>query len=111
MSHPFPKVEEDLTESQINDICASFQECVSKTLAKKLKKALKEKGYKQVVIAGGVAANSEIRKKIFEFEKDGYSVNAPIMKYCTDNAAMVASCAYFNTNTFDDVDVEVFSRV
>ena len=43
-------------------------------------------------------------------EKDGYRVCAPPMKYCTDNAAMVASCAYFNTNTFDDVDVEVFSR-
>ncbi len=99
-----------LTESQVNDICASFQECVSKTLAKKLKKALQEKGYKQVVIAGGVATNSEIRRKIFEFENEGYSVYAPIMKYCTDNASMVASCAYFNTNTFDDVDVEVFSR-
>ena len=103
--------EGNLTETQINDICASFQECVSKTLARKLKKALQEKGYKLVVIAGGVAANSEIRRKIFEFEKDGYRVNAPIMRYCTDNASMVASCAYFNTNTFDDVDVEVFSRV
>ncbi|MBR1618842.1 tRNA (adenosine(37)-N6)-threonylcarbamoyltransferase complex transferase subunit TsaD [bacterium] len=100
-----------LTEKQVNDVCASFQECVSKTLAKKLKKALQEKGYKQVVIAGGVAANSEIRRKIFDFEKDGYKVYAPIMKYCTDNASMVASCAYFNTNTYDDVDVEVFSRV
>ncbi len=100
----------ELSEKQINDICASFQECVSKTLAKKLKKAAQERGYKQVVIAGGVAANSEIRRKIFDFEKDGYRVNAPAMKYCTDNASMVAACAYFNTNTFDDVDVEVFSR-
>ncbi|MBO6180953.1 tRNA (adenosine(37)-N6)-threonylcarbamoyltransferase complex transferase subunit TsaD [bacterium] len=99
-----------LTEKQVNDVCASFQECVSKTLAKKLKKALQEKGYKQVVIAGGVAANSEIRRKIFDFQKDEYKVYAPIMKYCTDNASMVASCAYFNTNTYDDVDVEVFSR-
>lgn len=99
-----------LNPSIVNDICASFQECISVTLAKKLKKALVERGYNQVVIAGGVAANSEIRKKIFEFEKDGYKVNAPIMKYCTDNASMVASCAYFNTNTFDDIDVEVFSR-
>lgn len=95
----------------VNDICASFQECVSKTLVKKLRKALEEKGYKQVVIAGGVAANSEIRKKVFALENDGYKVFAPPMKYCTDNASMVASCAYFNTNTFDDVDVEVFSRV
>jgi len=99
----------DLTTTK--DVCASFQETVSKTLAKKLRKALEEKNYNQVVIAGGVAANSEIRKKIFDFEKDGYKVFAPPMKYCTDNAAMVASCAYFNTNTFDDVDVEVFSRV
>ena len=97
-------------ELPVNDICASFQECVSSTLFKKVKKALEESGYKQVVIAGGVAANSEIRRKIFSLESEGYSVNAPAMKYCTDNAAMVASCAYFNTNTFDDVDVEVFSR-
>ena len=53
----------------------------------------------------------DIRKKIFDLEKEGYKVFAPPMKYCTDNAAMVASCAYFNTNTFDDVNVEVFSRV
>lgn len=101
----------DGQELPTKDICASFQECVSSTLVKKVKRALEETGYKQVVIAGGVAANSEIRRKIFELEKEGYRVNAPLMKYCTDNAAMVASCAYFNTNTFDDVDVEVFSRV
>ena len=102
---------EELPQNVVNDLCASFQETASKTLAKKLKKAVEERGYNQVVIAGGVAANSEIRRKIFDFEKDGYKVFAPPMKYCTDNAAMVASCAYFNTNTFDDIDVEVFSRV
>lgn len=95
----------------INDICASFQECVSSTLIKKVKMALKETGYKQAVIAGGVAANSEIRRKMFELEKEGIRVNAPEMKFCTDNAAMVASCAYFFTDTYDDIDVEVFSRV
>lgn len=97
-------------ELPIKDICASFQEVVSETLLKKVKAALKETGYKQVVLAGGVAANSEIRRKFFELEKEGYKVNAPAMKYCTDNAAMVASCAYFSTNTFNDVNVEVFSR-
>jgi N6-L-threonylcarbamoyladenine synthase len=100
-----------LSENEIADVCASFQETVSSTLLHKLKKALEESGYKQVVIAGGVAANSEIRKKIFDLENEGYKVFAPPMKYCTDNAAMVASCAYFNTNTFDDVNTEVFSRV
>ncbi len=101
----------DEKELPVNDVCASFQECVSSTLLKKLKRAAEENGYKQVVIAGGVAANSEIRRKIFNLENEGYKVFAPPMKYCTDNAAMVASCAYFNTNTFDDVNVEVFSRV
>ena len=96
---------------ELIDICSSFQETVSETLLKKVKRALQEKGYKQIVLAGGVAANSEIRRKFFELEKEGYKVFAPAMKYCTDNAAMVASCAYFSTNTFDDVDVEVFSRV
>ena len=97
-------------EMPVNDICASFQECVSSTLFKKVKRALEETGYKQVVLAGGVAANSEIRKKIFSLKDEGYSVYAPIMKYCTDNASMVASSAYFFNNTFDNIDVEVFSR-
>ena len=98
-------------ELPVNDICASFQECVSSTLVKKVKKALEETGYKQAVIAGGVAANSEIRKKMFDLEKIGIKVHAPEMKFCTDNASMVASCAYFFTNSYDKVDTEVFSRV
>ena len=101
----------DGKELPLNDICASFQECVSSTLYKKVKRALEETGYKQVVLAGGVAANSEIRRKIFSLKDEGYSVFAPQMKYCTDNASMVASAAFFFTNTFDDIDVEVFSRV
>lgn len=93
------------------DICASFQECVSSTLYKKVKHAIEETGFNQVVLAGGVAANSEIRKKIFSLADLGYKVYAPVMKYCTDNASMVASAAYFFDNTFDNIDVEVFSRV
>jgi len=101
----------DGKELPLNDICASFQETVSYTLYKKVKHALEETGYKQVVLAGGVAANSEIRKKIFSLSELGYKVYAPQMKYCTDNASMVASAAFFFENTFDNVDVEVFSRV
>ena len=103
--------EQPLSEQEKADICASFQETVSSSLLHKFKNALKKSGYNQIAIAGGVAANSEIRKKIFVLENEGYKVFAPLMKYCTDNAAMVASCAYFNTNTFDDVNIEVFSRV
>ena len=102
---------EELPENVVKDVCASFQECVSSTLVKKVRKALDKTGYNQVVIAGGVAANSEIRRKVFELEKEGYRVNAPIMKYCTDNASMVASSAYFFDNTFENIDIEAFSRV
>ena len=100
----------DGKELPLADICASFQETVSSTLYKKVKHALEETGYKQVVLAGGVAANSEIRKKIFSLSDLGYKVYAPQMKYCTDNASMVASAAFFFDNTFDNIDVEVFSR-
>jgi N6-L-threonylcarbamoyladenine synthase len=99
-----------LSADIINNICASFQENVSSVLVKKLRRALDEKGYKQVVIAGGVAANSELRRKVFALESEGYKVFAPPMKYCVDNAAMVGACAYFDTNTFNDMGVEVFSR-
>ena len=101
----------DGKELPLNDICASFQETVSSTLYKKVKKALEEFNYNQVILAGGVAANSEIRKKIFSLSDLGYKVYAPAMKYCTDNASMVASAAYFFDNTFENIDVEVFSRV
>ena len=101
----------DGQELPVKDICASFQECVSGTLYKKFKKAAEERGYKQVVLAGGVAANSEIRRKVFSLKDLGYDVYAPQMKYCTDNAAMVASCAFFFDKSFDNADTEVFSRV
>ena len=60
---------------------------------------------------GNVLNKLENDKKIFSLKDEGYSVYAPIMKYCTDNASMVASSAYFFNNTFDNIDVEVFSRV
>ena len=81
------------------------------SLLKKTKKAVDNINAKTIVFAGGVAANSEIRKKFFALEEEGYKIYAPEMKYCTDNAAMIASCAYFSTNTIDSLDVEVFSRM
>lgn len=97
------------------DVAASFQECITSTLFGKTLKAAEKYNIKQIVLGGGVAANSEIRKKFFALQGDdknpmGYKVFAPAMKYCTDNAAMVASAAYFMNNTMDSLEVEVFSR-
>lgn len=104
------KLKKESAELPKEDIAASFQECITKTLFKKTVKAAESIGSKVIALGGGVAANSEIRKKFFALEKDGYKIYAPAMKYCTDNASMIASSAYFLANTMDSLDAEVFSR-
>ena len=105
------KLKKENDELPIEDIAASFQENITSTLFKKTKKAADNIGAKTIVLAGGVAANSEIRRKFFNLQNKGYKIYAPEMKYCTDNAAMIASSAYFLTNTTDKLDIEVFSRM
>ena len=64
-----------------------------------------------IALAGGVAANSELRRRLEELKQKGYATYAPQLKYCTDNAAMVASCAYFNPiKSENPLMLEVFSR-
>ncbi|HSA06319.1 MAG TPA: tRNA (adenosine(37)-N6)-threonylcarbamoyltransferase complex transferase subunit TsaD [Candidatus Gastranaerophilales bacterium] len=92
------------------DIAASFQEVVSETLLKKALKAAENGNIKKFALAGGVAANSEIRRKFFLQQDKGFIVHAPEFKFCTDNAAMIASAAYFNSNVMKELDTEVFSR-
>lgn len=104
------KLKKESSELPKEDIAASFQECITTTLLKKTVKAAESIGAKQIALAGGVAANSEIRKKFFELQDKGYKIYAPAMKYCTDNASMIASAAYFLANTYDNLDIEVFSR-
>lgn len=104
------KLEKEFGTIPKEDIAASFQECITSTLFKKTIKAAEKYGIKQIVLGGGVAANSEIRRKFFSLEDKGYKIYAPAMKYCTDNASMIASSAYFLANTMDSLEVEVFSR-
>ncbi|MBR1617156.1 tRNA (adenosine(37)-N6)-threonylcarbamoyltransferase complex transferase subunit TsaD [bacterium] len=93
------------------DIAASFQKRIADTLIKKTKYFADLYNCKTITLAGGVAANSELRKRLFELQLEGYKTNAPQMKYCTDNAAMVAACAYFNPIKCDNpLELEVFSR-
>jgi len=104
------KLEKELGEIPKADVAASFQECITSTLFKKTLKAAEKYGITQIVLGGGVAANSEIRKKFFALQDKGYKIYAPAMKYCTDNASMIASAAYFLANTMDSLEIEVFSR-
>jgi N6-L-threonylcarbamoyladenine synthase len=82
-------------EENLNDICASIQHTIVEILFNKIKKAVKETGIKQVAIAGGVSANSEIRKVLKATEeKYGWKTYIPKFQYTTDNAAMIAIVGY-----------------
>jgi N6-L-threonylcarbamoyladenine synthase len=88
------KLQKSSQELPVEDLCASFQEAVSKVLVKKTLKAAEELNLKTIVLAGGVAANRELRAK---FEKaSGYRIYFPSNHLCTDNAAMVAAAAFFH---------------
>ena len=83
-------------ELDIPSLCASFTAAVSDTLVPRVVQALQETGCKKVAVAGGVAANSRIRKDILEAaEKLGVEVYMPPLKLCGDNAAMIGAQAYY----------------
>ena len=78
------------------DIACTFQEIVTDELSEKAIKACKSLGHKKLVIAGGVGANARLREKISDAcEKNGVKAFMPVLKYCTDNAAMIGSIAYY----------------
>ena len=83
-------------ELDINSLCASFSSAVSDTLVPRAVAALEQTGYKKLAVAGGVAANSRIRKDITEAaEKIGATVYMPPLSLCGDNAAMIGAQAYY----------------
>lgn len=83
-------------EENIADICASVQFTLIKMLLQKLRKAAKQTGITEIAIAGGVSANSGLRKTLQEMgEKERWQVYIPRFEYCTDNAAMIAMAAHF----------------
>ena len=90
------KLDEDFITKNLNDICASVQYTIIKTLMAKLEKAAKNLHIKQVGIAGGVSANSGLRKALLETgQKLGWQVYIPKFEYCTDNAAMIGITGYY----------------
>ena len=82
-------------EEFLSDICASFQAAVVDVLVQKTMRAAKEHKVKDIALAGGVAANSELRRRLKESADSlGYRVFIPRFEYCTDNGAMVAMVGY-----------------
>ena len=82
---------ENITDEIKADIAASFQQAVIDVLTRKIKKAVEASGRSDVIIAGGVAANKALRAAIKDLENSlGIRVFYPSLKYCGDNAAMIA---------------------
>ena len=78
------------------DLCASFEKTVTEVLIENIQKAIKQTGMKSLAIAGGVSANSYIRKEILNLQNENLKIYMPDLKLCTDNAAMIASAGYYN---------------
>jgi len=89
------KLSERLNEQQVADFAASFQYSAVKTLVSATERAFREYTPASVVIAGGVAANTELRRQLSE--KLPIAVEYAPIELCTDNGAMVASLGYFSS--------------
>lgn len=105
--------QQQFIKENMNDICASVQHSIVAILLSKLKRAAKETGIKNVCLAGGVSANSELRKSFIQMgEKQGWKTFIPAFQYCTDNAAMIAITGYYKylNNDFADLSVVPSAR-
>ncbi|MBM7550650.1 tRNA (adenosine(37)-N6)-threonylcarbamoyltransferase complex transferase subunit TsaD [Peptoniphilus gorbachii] len=97
-------------EIVVEDVCKSFQEAVVDVLLEKSFRLASEKNMDKIVLCGGVSANSRIREAFEERgSKENIKIFYPELKLCTDNAAMIASAAYYEYRA-GKVDEENFAN-
>ena len=78
------------------DLAASFQKVAVQSVVRKTKKAIEDKQIKYLIVAGGVAANQILRGEIEKLAaEEKIEMSVPPMKYCTDNATMIAAAGYY----------------
>ena len=100
-------------KDNLADICASIQQRIVSILLNKLKKAVIQTGITNICLAGGVSANSGLRKAFEEMgEKYKWKTFIPAFEYCTDNAAMIAITGYYKylAGQFADLSVTASAR-
>ncbi len=91
------ELDDRFIEKRMNDIAASVQKVLIDFLVQKLVRASRETGINEIAIAGGVSANSALRKQLREdANKHGWNIYVPDFQYCTDNAGMIAIAGYFD---------------
>lgn len=112
----FTATEEEKSEfinNNLADICASIQHRIVTILINKLKKASLQTGINNICLAGGVSANSGLRKAFKEAgSKYGWQTFIPAFEYCTDNAGMIAITGYYKflAGQFADLSVSSTAR-
>ncbi|WP_298778405.1 tRNA (adenosine(37)-N6)-threonylcarbamoyltransferase complex transferase subunit TsaD [uncultured Polaribacter sp.] len=105
------RINPNFVKENLHDICASIQYTIVEILMEKLKNAVKKTGIKHIAIAGGVSANSDIRKRLLTAEKHlGWKTYIPKFEYTTDNAAMIAIAGYLKYLNDDYADVSVTAK-
>jgi len=112
------KIGEEIWQRDKSKIAKAFQDCVARTFVEKIQAAIEITNCQTIILAGGVAANSAIRKAFKEkFSSDNaYELQIPSLEYCTDNAAMIAAAGFFQYQAqpfnyaANDFNLEVFSR-
>ena len=108
-----PEERQQFIDGNLADICASVQYRIVSILMNKLKKAAQQTGINNICIAGGVSANSGLRKAFKETgDQLGWKTFIPAFEYCTDNAAMIAITGYYKflQNNFVSLDVSPMPR-
>ena len=97
-------------EIRKEDLATSFENIVVKTLTKKTMRAIDEYKVKELLIAGGVSANSGIREEFDKLCKEkGIKLVVPNLSYCTDNGAMIAAAGYYyyKKGLFSDYSLKI----
>ena len=108
------KDDSSFIEKNIKDICASLQHHLVNMLLSRLKTASRQKGIKEIAIAGGVSANSGLRLALQKIaNEEQWNVYIPAFEYCTDNAAMIAIAAHYKflKKEFSDLSVTPLARM
>jgi len=100
----------DFIKKNLYDLCASIQAAIVTVLVEKVKTAVKQTGLKQVVLGGGVSANSGLRIALEDFDMELF---LPPLPYTTDNAAMIAMAGYlkFKKGSFANLTSEPKARI
>ena len=108
------KQDKSFLEEHLHDICASVSAAITDVLIAKLKRAVKKTGVQTIMLAGGVSANSMLRKKAENLANElDLQLLIPSIEYCTDNAAMISMTGSLKAREgmYDDLSLKPFARI